>query len=210
MGATRLIGASALPYPILRLWNKKDNKFVFKKFPYWAIFVSFFTFLGCISYFIYCQIKFGRWDLYMISSRIGWGVAHNPFDFFKPWNYIPHFFFENTEMSLDRSIGPLILSGLFFAYRKDRKWMDRIGLYFSTIAMFYLIIASKVSIDFVGVARHGYSTFILLLLAIVQLVQIPSKRRMPAKEIYLGATYSIFFVLQLYLTYRFLRGKWVE
>lgn len=211
MSATRLMAMPLLLYPTFRFeffTPLKKNTLIFK-----SALIFLISILGCLTFFAFCQIKFGHWNLYMLTDHIGWNVVPQPFAIFNPLNYLPRFFFENTEMSLDRSIPLMILLGLIWLWKKDSEIQKRVGLYASLISMHYLLITAKSGCDQIGMARHGFTPFILLTLAWTQIhAQLPNTGLLHSKSqsILYKTTVLIFFTLQCYLTHRFVHGKWVE
>ncbi len=203
MCSTRLMGLPILAYPLLRAKVHRSA----------AIGICLISSLGCFLFFSYCQVKFGRWDWYMHLQKIAGGVSHQPWAVLNPLSYIPRYFFENTEMSLDRSIAPMTLIGLISAFKMDPKWQERSGLYFSILCMHYLLISSKASADFIAVARHGHTTFILFVLVFVQILfhpTLPSSSKGRLNVSWVSGVCIILFTAQVYLTYRFVHGRWVE
>ncbi|OFZ20877.1 MAG: hypothetical protein A2X94_05040 [Bdellovibrionales bacterium GWB1_55_8] len=216
MCSTRLMGLPILLYPVLRQWAQ--NRYSGERPPSsmrkdlsWAVAATGIAFLGTAGFFLFCQLEFGRWDFYMISSRVGWGVYQDPWAVFRPLNYLPRFFFETTELSLDRSIAPMTMIGLLLAMRSDPAWKVRAGFYFSVICMHYLLVSSKAHADFISVARHGHTLFILLALAFAHQPGF-SLRWNPRSRRFWGYAFLLLLLLaiQIYMTIRFTRGRWVE
>jgi hypothetical protein len=76
MSATRIVGIPCALYPVVRTifengwqglrdvrgWIRRDGP---------AIAVSIAAMLGAISFFLYCQLRWSRWDMYMLTQEAG-------------------------------------------------------------------------------------------------------------------------------------------
>jgi hypothetical protein len=71
MTGTRLIGLPLALCPLLRPTAGRG----------WAsrIALAAAAALGGLAFFAYCQIAFGRWDRYLRTQAVGWGVVPDYF-----------------------------------------------------------------------------------------------------------------------------------
>ena len=115
---TRIVGAPLAALPVLWEWNelwpalKARTRFLtvlLRSVPY--MLVSIATAFGTISFFIYCALRFGYWDLYMRTRAAGWGVSKT--------DYTAMFAPSNFNVSLPRFdqdlISPVQVSHLYVA-----------------------------------------------------------------------------------------------
>src|SRR5260370_33619141 len=42
---------------------------------------------GAVGFFTYSQLRWGHWDLYMLTQAAGWGIVPDYFAVFKPDSY---------------------------------------------------------------------------------------------------------------------------
>ena len=52
-----------------------------------AVAVSLGAMLGAASFFIYCLLRWGRWDIYMLTQQAGWAIVPDYLAVFKPESY---------------------------------------------------------------------------------------------------------------------------
>ena len=92
MSGTRIVGLPCAIFPVARaLYHGGfDSK---KNFGQWLtrvrkpILVMFLSMLGGLAFFAYCQVRWGRWDIYMLTQSEGWAIEPDYLAVFKPENY---------------------------------------------------------------------------------------------------------------------------
>ena len=74
MTATRIVGVPCAAYPLIRAVFVKgrpvmgnSRRWISKYGP--AAVSTLIAVLGAIFFFIYCQVRWGRWDIYMLTIR---------------------------------------------------------------------------------------------------------------------------------------------
>jgi hypothetical protein len=194
MSLTRIVSFAAALYPVMR-----RRRFV-------ALILGGSSVLGAIAFFTYCQLKFGRWNVYFELEEIGWHNQRQYLAIINPVSYIPRFFFEHTVDSFNRLA--VLITGLMFvwSYRieKSRRDPHNLALYFAAFFLFYLPLTGKAAANMDSMARYTLPVFIVILLAWARSLRAWPKRRWP----YIAA--SVFgFLVQIWFAYRFLRGHWV-
>ena len=212
MCTTRLMGAPVVPMPALQWLGKRFDGKLLSDRGFLPFLVCVLAAFGFLSFFVYCQVHFGAWNLYSLTSACGWGVSSNPWAALNPLLYLPKWFFENTEVSLDWSIAPLTVIGLLLAFRRDTSRVKRMGYYFSILSMHILLMSAKAGMMFVGMARHGFTVMVLLVILFAQFPETQTRLKVPPwlkKSAYFLAV-LIMLGLQIYLASRFTRGRWVE
>src|SRR6266436_5163945 len=92
MSATRIVGVPCAAYPVVRdvfrkgwpaLRNPRDW---FRSYS-GAVATMMAAILGAISFFIYCQWRWGRWDMYMLTQTAGWNIEPDYLAVFRLSNY---------------------------------------------------------------------------------------------------------------------------
>ena len=101
--ATRLAGFPLALFPALHAFSTRRKKW------FSGLALSALSMFGLISFFIFCQIKFGRWDLYFKLSGM-LGQTAQVFAFLDWKSYIPHYFFEHSMISLNRTASLIIFA----------------------------------------------------------------------------------------------------
>src|SRR6266699_2088258 len=79
MAATRIVGIVCAAFPVVRSvflkgWNCLGEPRAWFGNHASAIRVMFAATLGALSFFIYCQLRWGHWDIYMLTQAAGWGI----------------------------------------------------------------------------------------------------------------------------------------
>ena len=93
MSATRIVGIPCALFPIVRAvfengWNglrecaSAGSGDTVRRSHY-----SCAAMLGAIAFFVYCQLRWGRWDMYMLTQEAEWAIKPDYFAFFKPASY---------------------------------------------------------------------------------------------------------------------------
>lgn len=138
-----------------------------------AAVLSFTSVMGVGLFFLYCQLKFGMWNLYSIRQGIGWGHKADFLAFFYPSSYsvgIPvwtDYYSFGVFLNLWTLVGILLVSGLLVvAARKQREgWEEGFGLVFAAFSIFYIAICGLYHTHFPGMARYNFPVYALLVLA---------------------------------------------
>lgn len=109
MSATRIIGVPVLIVPTLVtiICNHHKIKEYITKRNFSLIFrmlnksylIGIIGILGCLSFLIYCQIKFGSWHLYFDMEKSGWQGSADPFFIFKIPTWLPPPFGYNLDLT---------------------------------------------------------------------------------------------------------------
>src|SRR5437667_11924112 len=79
MSATRIVGIVCAAFPLVRSvflkgWNCLGEPRAWFGNHASAIRLMFAATLGALSFFIYCQLRWGHWDIYMLTQAAGWGI----------------------------------------------------------------------------------------------------------------------------------------
>src|SRR5205809_5240504 len=92
MSAARIVGVPCAAFPVVRAIFKKGWS-VLRHPRQWlqnygsSIAVMIVAIFGAVSFFIYCQVRWGRWDLYMLTQSAGWNIEPDYFAVFRLSNY---------------------------------------------------------------------------------------------------------------------------
>src|SRR6266480_318141 len=92
MSATRIVGIVCAGFPVVRSvlrkgWNGLGEPLAWFRKHASAIGVMFAATLGALWFFIYCQLRWGHWDIYMLTQAAGWGIIPDYLAVFKPSSY---------------------------------------------------------------------------------------------------------------------------
>jgi hypothetical protein len=225
MSATRIVGIPCALYPVVRAifengWPglRDVRRWVYRYGP--AIVVSAVAMLGAISFFIYCQLRWSRWDMYMLTQEAGWAIKPDYLAFFKAANYrwmLPPINDPTLASQLATSIG-LVLFGvvalceLLPAVRRRTVFATRIGIYFCALVIFYISLAGVASVQMESMLRYGFCVHALIVLAFLHYLH--QLRLPPVLVRAFGMAVVAFFgaaglSLQGWYVWNFTRGNWV-
>ncbi|MFH0769750.1 MAG: hypothetical protein V1926_00040 [Candidatus Peregrinibacteria bacterium] len=184
------------------------------------VFLSLFVASGALFFFLFCAAKFGQWDLYMQTNRIG-------------WNTQPHFAALADLSIYGRCVWPgspdqwsqfsvVYISFVFLVLlmlevlpgnvqKQQDFWRERVGLYYAAMATFALSVVSRYDVSLSGMIRYSVVAHILLVLAAASLTasfSLSRRTKILLATVVLSACY-IFSLTQGALIYRFANFVWV-
>jgi hypothetical protein len=225
MSATRIVGIPCALYPVVRAvfvngWKglRDVRSWVRRYGP--AVAVSFAAMLGAISFFIYCQLRWSRWNMYMLTQEAGWAIKPDYLAFFKPANYgWPAVPLDDTSLAsqLTTSIalvlfGVIALCELLPAIRRRTAFATRIGMYFCALVIFYVSLAGVSSVQMESMLRYDFCVHALIVLALLHYLH---QFRLPPVLVRAFGMAAVALLgaaglsLQGWYVWNFTRGFWV-
>ena len=190
--------------------------------------------LGAFGFFAFCSVKFGHWDLYMQTAKIGWNV-YSDYSAIYQWRlYWPTSAmvsgvlkgdaFAFSKIAVPLTAAQFLLMAFFegWNYRRLReksRWRQRVAFYAGAWVMFHLNVCARLSLDMMGMIRYTLPTYGLLVLAAVHLAQdawllsgTEPGRLKPLSRFLLWALFSAIFCAlllgQWVLASKFMRHEW--
>src|SRR5438876_3971333 len=148
MSATRIVGIVCAAFPLVRSvflkgWNcLREPREWFGNHAS-AIRLMFAATLGALSFFIYCQLRWGHWDIYMLTQAAGWAIIPDYLAVFKPSSYrwlIPALDNPTEASQMSMTLGALLFVAIAFcellpAIRRRTGLPMRAGIYFCAAAV---------------------------------------------------------------------------
>jgi hypothetical protein len=225
LSATRIVGLPCALFPIVQSvfasgWNRSES------FRTWlwrqraAVLISGFSMLGGIAFFAYCQVRWGRWDIYMLTQNAGWAIQPDYLAVFRPGSYVfslPQYF-EPTRVSqftsaLAGALFVAIAAGeLIAALRGESGWARRIGFYFCAATIYYLSVAGVASVQLESMLRYDLCVHALVVLGLLHFLR---QIRVAPVFVRAFATAAVAvacaggLALQGYYVWNFSQGNWV-
>ena len=225
MSATRIVGLPVALFPMIwaavrhgwrgiadyRGWVRRYTS---------AIALSFVAMLGGIGFFIYCQVRWGRWDLYMQTQESGWAVQPDYLAIFKLESYrwlMPPLDNPTLWSQMTMTFGAICfalvaLCELIPAIRRATGWQTRIGIYFGAFLTYYIAVSGVASVQMESMLRYQFCAHALIVLALMhflaQFRALPTVARglaMATVALLCAAGLS----LQGWWIWNFTRGGWV-
>ena len=225
MSATRIVGVPCAAYPVVRDFFKKGwaglrepGTWLRNYGP--AIIGMLVAIFGAIFFFVYCQWRWGRWDMYMLTQAAGWNIEPDYLAVFRPSNYhwlLPQLN-DPTQMSqMAMTVGALLLvtaAVIEFipAIRRQTEWQTRVGLYFCAAVIYYVSVAGVASLDMESMLRYEFCAHVLIVLAFLHFLR---QFRLPPPLLRtLGIAAAVLvsalgLAVQGWYVWNFTRGNWV-
>ncbi len=182
--SSRIVGTPVALLPLIQKVLPKSNDFMTWKR---AILLSFGALLGVGTFFLFCQIRFGHWDMYQKTQGTFWNVHPDYTVVLTPTLYLPtlrhqpaeRFFHADYWTSLrydDLGYFQTALGFWFFPaiaifeligiYRGGTGWRQRWPFWYAAAVFFYLAAVAHYSRLFGSVTRHYYVALIPITLAV--------------------------------------------
>jgi hypothetical protein len=235
LSATRLTGIPLAIYPLFVIFSQSSNsnfsglKSWLKTNSKYAI-AAFLSALGGLLFFVFCQWKFGVWDLYMQSQISGWGTVPDYLVLIRPWVIehvyrfaIPSWTLESDDFSrlaipfsLFLFTISLLAELLLLKFLPKNNWRQRLGLYVSAWLIFYISACGMANRGLGSMIRHSLPSYVIIVMAIANLltnIQLPKFNKPSYANLAMSITFislvAITFFSEFVLGYRYTHGMWV-
>jgi hypothetical protein len=228
MTSTRLVGAPLVIVPILQQLlegapGETMGRRARRLLPLAT--TAGFAACGAILFFAYCRWRFGRWDVYVLTERAGWGVHADYAAVFRKRTYFPRWprvehgwiipqWFDH--LSVPAVLGTLTAFALaewrLARGNADTGWRWRAGLYAAAAILFYLNVSGRSVLDLAGMVRYAHAIVVLFVLAgahLVSRVGLPGRRVTTGLAVLAAVWVAIALGTQVVFIWRFTRGLWV-
>jgi len=178
MSATRIVGIPCAAFPVVRAifakgWRGlcEPRSWIRRYGP--AVSLMFAATLGAVFFFIYCQLRWGHWNIYMLTQSAGWGIVPDYLAVFKPSSYhwfAPALSDPKEASQLSMTLGALLLvvvavCELLPAIRRRTGWATRAGFYFCAAVIYYISVSGVASVEMESMLRYEFCVHALIVLA---------------------------------------------
>jgi len=225
MSATRIVGIVCAAFPLVRSvfqtgWRGllKPRKWLQENLA--AAGLTLLAACGGIAFFILCQVRWGHWNLYMLTQAAGWGIVPDYLAVVRPENYrwfVPALN-NPTEMSqLSMTLGAVLLVAVAVvevipAIRRRADLPVRAGIYFCAATIYYLSVSGVACVDMESMLRYEFIAYALIVLALLNFL-----RQFRTAPVWVRAfgTAAVALVsaaglcVQGWYVWNFTRGHWV-
>jgi hypothetical protein len=225
MSATRIVGIVCAAFPLVRSvcqtgWRGllKPRKWLRENRT--AVGLTFVAAFGGMAFFVLCQLRWGRWDLYMLTQAAGWGIVPDYLAVFKPESYrwlVPALNNPTEVSQLSMTLGAVLFLAIAVcelvpAIRRRAGLPVRAGIYFCAATIYYLSVSGVACVDMESMLRYEFSAYALIVLALLNFLR---QFRTPPMWVRAFATAAIALVsgaglcMQGWYVWNFTRGHWV-
>ncbi len=225
MSATRIVGLVCAAFPVVRSafetgwrglfepreWLRKNSA---------AIGMTLVAACGAVGFFVYSQLRWGQWNIYMLTQAAGWGIVPDYLAVFKPGSYrwlVPALNNPTEASQISMTLGALLLVSIALcellpAIRRRAGLPTRIGMYFCAAAIYYLSVSGVACVDMESMLRYEFAVHALIVLAFLNFL-----RQFRTPPMFAGA-FGIAAVallsaaglcVQGWYVWNFMRGNWV-
>jgi hypothetical protein len=225
MSATRIVGIVCAAFPLVRSafqtgWRGllKPRKWLRENRA--AVVLTFVAACGGIAFFVLCQLRWGHWDLYMLTQAAGWSIVPDYLAVFRPESYrwlVPALNNPTEVSQLSMTLGAVLLVAIAVcelvpAIRRHAGLPVRAGIYFCAATIYYLSVSGVACVDMESMLRYEFSAYALIVLALLNFL-----RQFHTPPIWVRAlgTAAVALVsaaglcVQGWYVWNFTRGNWV-
>jgi hypothetical protein len=225
MSAARIVGIVCAAFPVVRSvfgtgWRGLLKPLSWIRENRGAIGLTFIAASGAVPFFAYCQLRWGHWDLYMLTQAAGWGIVPDYLAMFRPENYrwlVPALNNPTEASQLSMTLGAVLLGLVGFcemipAIRRRAGMPGRVGIYFCAAVIYYLSVSGVASVEMESMLRYAFGAYALIVLAFLNF--LGQFRTSPVWVRALG-TAAVALIsaaglcLQGWYVWNFTRGNWV-
>jgi hypothetical protein len=225
MSGTRIVGIPCAAFPVVRSvfstsWTefRSPRAWLRRQLP--AIALMAVGTIGAGLFFIYCQVRWGHWDIYMLTQAAGWGITPDYLAVFKPESYrwlIPPLNNPTEASQMAMTLGGLMLAvvgicELWPAIKRRTNWQVRIGIYFCAVVIYFISVSGVACVEMESMLRYEFCVHSLIVLAFLHFLR--QFRTPPAFVRILGMALVALgsaagLSLQGWYLWNFMRGNWV-
>jgi hypothetical protein len=236
MSATRIVGIVCAAFPVVRAVCTKGWKGLREPRAWFrqlgpAIGLMIAATLGALGFFLYCQLRWGRWDIYMLTQAAAWGIVPDYFAVFKPSSYrwlIPALNNPIEASQISMTLGALLfvaiaLCELLLALRRARRsrptatwgrtnWATRVGIYFCAAAIYYLSVSGVACVAMESMLRYEFCAHALIVLALLNYLRQFPTPPMFVRVLGIAAVALVSAAglsVQGWYIWNFTRGNWI-
>ncbi len=225
MSGTRIVGLPCAIFPLARALYQGgfDSK---KNFGQWLarfrkpVLLMFLSMLGGLAFFAYCQVRWSRWDIYMLTQSEGWAIEPDYLAVFKPENYhfaLPPLYDGRAASQFTSALAGVIfiligLVELSAAWLGRRDWRERFGFYLSAAIIYYISVSGVASVGLESMLRYDLCVHAFIVLAALHFlrdVRFGSRTARAFATVFVSLLFAAGLGLQGYYVWNFTQGNWV-
>ncbi len=169
MSATRIAGIPLAGYTVVR---SAVLSFLTRKMPGRMLgrdlILSAVAAAGGVAFFVFCQLKFGQWNLYMETQQVGWGIGK---DYLLPLHLLNYRWSRtNAKVVMIYALALLLVILAEVALRQRSReqsvgrWSARLSALYMALSIFYISASGTASANFASFVRYSLAVAVILVL----------------------------------------------
>jgi hypothetical protein len=225
MSATRIVGLPCALAPVAkRAWELGCRGLGhFRSWPQTcgsAALLSLSAMFGGFAFFGYCQMRWGHWNMYMLTQQFGWAIEPDYLAIFKPSSYrwlLPALDNPTQASQMAMTLGGLMLLAVIGceflpAARKQTTRSVRVAFYFAAFILYFLSVSGVACVGMESMLRYEFCLHAVLVLALLHfLANVPLRSRLgrAAAVTAIALISAAGLALESWYVWNFARGNWV-
>jgi hypothetical protein len=223
MSATRIVGVVCAAFPLVRSVFQTGWRGLLEPTPWFrkekpAIVMTLLASFGAIGFFTYSQLRWGHWDIYMLTQAAGWGIVPDYFAVFKPSNYrwlVPALNDPTEASQMSMTLGAVLFVGIVvceLSIRRRAGLPIRAGIYFCAFVIYYLSVSGVACVDMESMLRYQFCVHALIVLALLNFLRQFRTPPVLVRAFGIAAVALLSAVglcVQGWYVWNFTRGNWV-
>jgi hypothetical protein len=224
MSATRIVGIPCAAYPLVRSLFSKGSNFLHQPLAWLKanrreLLIMITSTLGAVIFFLFCQLRWGHWDMYMLTQSAGWGIFPDYFAVFRLSSYrwlIPAFNNPREASQMTMTIGAILLVTLaavefLLPVRKRGDWATRIAIYFCAAAIYFISVSGVACVEMESMLRYEFCMHPLIVLAFLHFLRQFRTPPVPVRAlgVIVALASAAGLSVQGWYVWNFTRGNWI-
>jgi hypothetical protein len=224
MSGTRIVGIPCAAYPVIESIFRTGRGVLRRPIEWFkrnwtAVTVTVVATFGALLFFMFCQLRWGHWNMYMLTQTAGWGIVPDYLAVFKPSNYrwlLPALNNPTEASQLSMTLGAMFLvlvaaMELLPAVRTRTDWPVRIAIYFCAAVIYFVSVSGVACVDMESMLRYEFCVHALIVLAFLHFLH---QFRLPpvlvrALGVVVALASAAGLSVQGWYLWNFTRGNWV-
>jgi hypothetical protein len=173
---------------------------------------------GAVGFFTYSQLRWGHWDIYMLTQAAGWGIVPDYLAVFKPSSYrwfVPALNDPTETSQMSMTLGAALFVGVAICELSIRRRAGlpiRVGIYFCAFVIYYLSVSGVACVDMESMLRYEFCAHALIVLALLNFLRQFRAPPVLVREFGVAAVALLSaagLCVQGWYVWNFTRGNWV-
>ena len=223
MSATRIVGIVCTAFPLVRSVFQTGWRRLVEPRPWFreqkpALAMTLVASFGAIGFFTYSQLRWGHWDIYMLTQAAGWGIAPDYLAVFRPSNYrwlVPALNDPTEASQMSMTLGAVLFIGIVLCELSIRRWAGlpiRAGIYFCAFVIYYLSVSGVACVDMESMLRYEFCVHALIVVALLNFLRQFQTTPVLVRAFGIAAVTLLSaagLCVQGWYVWNFTRGNWV-